>query len=107
MNVVRVKEHHPLYSELSVIVGSKYTTDSDFAVWAYSRDSSPVPGKVPGIIVRPGSTEEVSEIIKLANITHTPVIPRGGGASIFGFPAGIPGRSIVIDTTRLDKLIEI
>ncbi|MBU1056596.1 MAG: FAD-binding oxidoreductase [Proteobacteria bacterium] len=107
MNVMRVKEHHPLYGELAMIVGSKFTTDSDFALWAYSRDSSPVPGKVPGIIVRPGSTEEVSEIIKLANLTHTPVIPRGGGASIFGFPAGIPGRSIVIDTTRLDKIIEI
>lgn len=107
MSEIQVKEHHPLQRELAAIVGSKYTSDSDFAVWAYSRDSSPVPGKVPGIIVRPGSTEEVVEIVKLANLTHTPVIPRGGGASIFGLPAGIPGRSVVMDTTRMNKLIEI
>jgi glycolate oxidase len=107
VSTTRVKEHHALYGELAAIVGSKYTTDADFALWAVSRDTSVMPEKIPGIIVRPGSTEEVSEIVRLANLTNTPVIPRGGGASLFGLPAGIPGRSLVIDLTRMDKIIEI
>jgi FAD/FMN-containing dehydrogenase len=101
------KGNHDLYNELVSIAGSKFVIDDDFALWSYSKDSSPIPGKIPGIIVRPGSIDEVSEILKLANVTKTPVIPRGGGASIFGVPPGIPGRSIVIDLTRLNKIINI
>jgi FAD/FMN-containing dehydrogenase len=29
--------------------------------------------------VRPGTSEEVSDILKIANRTSTPVFPRGGG----------------------------
>ncbi|SPD74722.1 hypothetical protein PITCH_A300025 [uncultured Desulfobacterium sp.] len=101
------RKHHPLHKELTAIVGDKFVTDEEFALWSVSHDSSPFPGKTSGIIVLPGSAQEVSEILSLANITKTPVIPRGGGASLFGFPTGVPGRNIIIQLTRLNKLIEI
>jgi FAD/FMN-containing dehydrogenase len=100
-------EQHSLKSELASIVGSDHVADDDFALWAVTNDSSPFQGKMPGVIVLPETTDEVSEIIKLANLTSTPVIPRGGGASLFGFPTGIPGRNIVLQLTRMNKLIEI
>jgi len=101
------KKHYFLYDELAAIVGTKFVTDEGFALWSVSHDSSPFPGKASGIIVLPGTVEEVSEVLKLANITKTPVIPRGGGASLFGFPTGVPGRNILIQLTRLNKLVEI
>ena len=100
-------KHHPLYESLCAIVGSKYVADEDFAVLAYRNDSGPFTGSIPGIVVRPGATEEVSEIVRLANHTRIPVISRGGGVSIFGFPPGEAGRNVVIDLTRLDKIIDI
>lgn len=84
------KTHNQLYEPLAAIVGSKYVTDEDFALYAYSRDSGIFPASIPGIVVRPATTEEVSEIIKLANETRTPVIPRGGAATLYGVPRGIP-----------------
>jgi len=99
--------HHPLYPALAAIVGQKYVSDEDFAVYAYSRSVTPFPARIPGIIVRPGTAEEVSDIVKLGNRTSTPVIPRGGGATIGGTPKGHPSRSIILDLTRMDRIIEI
>ena len=107
MSIVINKVHHPLYAELAAIVGPAYASDEDFVRLAYSRDTSPAHGKVQGIVVRPASTEQVSEIVKLANLTRTPIIPSGGRASYYGVPPGLPGRGIVVDMTRMKKMLSI
>lgn len=104
------KKHHALYEDLAAIVGSKYVLDDDFVLWAYAHDSSSVAhiyGKPQGIVVRPGCTEDVVEIVKLANQTLTPIVPRGGGLGIGGPLPGAPGKAIVVDMTRMDKIIDI
>ena len=99
--------HHSLYLDLCQIVGSKYVADSDFAVWSYSKDSSAYPARPPGIVVRPNTTQEVSEIVKLANRDKVPVIPRGGGTQYGGMPPGEPGKSICVDMTRMNRVLEV
>ena len=99
--------HHPLYSDLCQIAGSKYVADSDFAVWAYSKDSSAYPARVPGIVVRPNTAEEVSEIVKLANQHKVPIVPRGGGTQFGGWPPGEPGKSICVDMTRMRRILDV
>lgn len=99
--------HHPLYQRLIGISDKQYVCDKDFALYAYSKDASPIPGVIPGIIVRPGSTNEVAEIVKVANEASTPIVPRGGGSTMFGISPGIAGESIIIDTTRMNKVLEI
>ena len=108
------KEHHPLYEELCSIIGPEYVSDEEFVRRSYTRAASygmmaRVRGKTPGIAVRPGSTEEISEIVKLANKTRTPVVPKGGGGSISIFPPFYVGteENILIDTTRINKILEI
>src|SRR4030042_7192958 len=69
---------------------------------------SPFPPEKPqGVVVRPGSTEEVVELVKLANQTRTPLIPIGGKVTLSGGPSGQPGRGILVDMRRMDKVIEI
>lgn len=104
---LKMAGHHRLYGELSGIVGQKYVSDDDFVLLTYSRDSSPMPKKVQGIVVIPGSIEEVSEVVKLANYARTPVVPSGGRAGMSGPSVGMPGRAIVVDLKRLDKIISI
>jgi len=98
---------HELYKALCEIVGPSYVADSDFAVWAYARDASAYPARPPGIVVRPDSSEEISEIVKLANLHRIPIIPRGGGTQYGGWPPGDPGRSICVDMTRMRRILDV
>ncbi|SHI50644.1 glycolate oxidase [Dethiosulfatibacter aminovorans DSM 17477] len=57
------------------------------------------------VVVKPGTAEEVSGIVKLANEYKIPVVPRGGGTGLCG--AAIPTKSsIVVSLERLNKLVE-
>jgi glycolate oxidase len=103
-----VKQHHELHSQLASIVSSRYVSDDDFVLLSYTRDASICPaGRPQGIVVRPGSIEEVVDIVRLANQTRTPIVPQGGKASIAGVPPGQPGRGIIVDMKRMDKVLDI
>jgi FAD/FMN-containing dehydrogenase len=59
-------------------------------------------------VVRPGSTEEVAAILKLATETGTPVVPQGGNTGLVG--GQIPdmsGAAIILSTARLNRIREI
>jgi D-lactate dehydrogenase (cytochrome) len=58
-------------------------------------------------VLRPGSTKEVSEILKLANETGTPIVPQGGNTGLSGGQVPIDERAVVVSTVRLDKIREI
>ena len=62
-----------IVKELETIVGAENVTDEEFELIAYSRDWSYDGPLKPDIIVTPGSTEEISAVMKLANKTQTPV----------------------------------
>ena len=109
-----VQEHHALYNDLCSIVGAENVSDEEFVRRAYTRAPATKVygggrGKTPGIAVRPTTTEQVSDIVKLANKTKTPVVPKGGGGSIAAFPPPHVGTeaNILIDTTGMNKIIEI
>ncbi|MFC1925665.1 FAD-binding oxidoreductase [Chloroflexota bacterium] len=102
------KKRHELYEELGSIVGAKYVSDDHGVLLSYTRDVSTMPPAKPqGVVVRPSSVEEVVQLVRLANQTCTPLIPMGGKASISGVPPGQPGRGIIVDMKRMDKVIEI
>jgi len=95
-----------VYKEIEIAVGTEYITNKDFMKAAYSRNVDPAfPDRWADIIVRPENTEEVSDIVKIANKYKIPIVPRGGGADLVG-GATIEG-GILIDLTRMNKIIEI
>ncbi|MCS7139797.1 MAG: FAD-binding oxidoreductase [Candidatus Nezhaarchaeota archaeon] len=94
-----------LIEALSNIVGSKFISDDLNIRLAYSRDASPEPPRLSDVVVRPSSTEEVSEIVKVANRFKTPIIIRGGGANLVGLPPGSGG--ITLDMTRMSNIVEL
>ncbi len=58
------------------------------------------------VLVKPASTKEISEILKLANADNTPVFVRGGGTGLSG--ASIPTKDgILISMERLGKVLEM
>jgi FAD/FMN-containing dehydrogenase len=92
---------------LSGIVGDEYVTSEPPETFAYTQDASLFGGTEAALVVRPGSTDEVSAIMKLANQHAIPVVVRGGGSSIYGQPKGTPGKNILIDTGRMNRVLEI
>ena len=56
-------------------------------------------------MVRPSCTDEVVDIVKLANATKIPIVPSGGRASFYGTPKGLHGKGIVVDMTRMNKML--
>jgi D-lactate dehydrogenase (cytochrome) len=64
------------------------------------------PGDVPFCIVKPGSTEEVSAIMKVCHERKIPVTPYSGGTSLEGHFAATKG-GICIDFSRMDKILKL
>ena len=61
---------------------------------------------LPDAIVWPESTEQVSEILKLANKYKIPVTPFGGGAAVTGAPLAVKG-GIILDVKKMNKILNI
>ncbi|RLG42436.1 MAG: hypothetical protein DRO05_01190 [Thermoproteota archaeon] len=89
----------------SGVVGSENVLVGEIELASYSYDASNIRG-YPDIVVRPSSSDEVIEIMKMANETGTPVTPRGSGTSIVGGAVPIKG-GIVIDLLKMNHIIEI
>jgi len=62
-------------------------------------------GRSP-VILRPGSTAEVSELLKIANETSTAIVPQGGNTGLVGGQIPHNGE-VVLSLQRLDKIREV
>ncbi len=91
--------------QLIEAVGKKYVlhTPEDLAVYSYDGTFAE---SLPDVVVLPATTEQVSQIVKLAATARVPVVPRGMGS---GMAAGsIPFKGgIVISLTRMNHILEI
>lgn len=75
----------------------------DLACYTYDAN---VQGQLPGAVVFPGTTDEVSQIIMLANKDRFSVIPRGSGTGTTG--GSIPlTDSVIMPMTRFNHIINI
>ncbi len=60
---------------------------------------------LPDIVVYPGSTEEVSKVLVIANYYKVPVYPWGGGAGSQGGALPLKG-GILLDTKRMNRVLD-
>lgn len=90
---------------LTDIVGASNITASPVDCLAYSRDMSIHVG-IPQAVVFAKDTQQVSEILRLANSEKIPVIARGTGSSVTG--AVLPTKGgVILDFTRMNAVLEI
>lgn len=92
-----------LLARFAAIVGEKYTvTDPHDAAPYLTEERGLFQGHSP-LVLRPGSTAEVSAICKLATETRTALVPQGGNTGLVGGQTPHNGE-VVISTRRLDKI---
>jgi len=79
-------------------------TPEDLAVYSY--DGTFAEGQ-PDLILLPETTEQVSQIVRLAGEARLPIVPRGMGSGLAAGSIPMPGGGIVICLTRMNHILEI
>ncbi len=98
-------ERQEMIEEMTKIVGKENVLSSETDLLLYGYDASLFKGK-PDCIVLPGSTEEISKIVKFAHGSGIPVIGRGSGTNLSG--GTVPTRGgIILHFSRMNKIVEI
>jgi len=91
--------------QLAAIVGNKNLDNSSQTLHDYSGDQSFVNPVRPACIVRPETTEQIEALIKLANETHTPLIPVSSGSPHFrGDTVPGVGGAVIVDLSGMKKI---
>ncbi len=103
--MVRIFEQ--VLADLQSVVGEEWVITEEKAIERYLYDETaygvrPPPAK-DIIVVKPGTTKDVAEVMKIANRFKVPVYVRGGGTGLVGGAVPtMPG--IVISLERMDRI---
>lgn len=93
-----------IVAQLTGIVGAEHiftgTDTAGYATdWTGKYTSSPI------AVVRPATTAQVSQVVKLAAATKTPIVPIGGNTGLTG--ATLADGAVLLSLERLNKIREI
>ena len=88
-----------IVGESDVLFGDEISTD-------YAHDELGGIEKMPEVLVRVVSTEQVSEIMKLAYERNIPVTVRGSGTGLVGSAVAVEG-GILLETTKMNKILAL
>ena len=95
-----------LLARLRDIVGAEQVLTSPEDTIPYGFDGTAALKGPVGVVVHPGSTEEVAAVVKLANEFSIAIVTRGSGTGLSG--GSVPSEGcIVLCLTRLDKIISV
>jgi len=92
-----------IFTQLKKIIGREgvLTTPEDLAVYSY--DGTFEQG-CPEVVVLPRTTDQVSQVVRLAAQAHIPVVSRGMGSGLAG--GSVPSLGgIVLALTRMNRIL--
>ena len=100
-----VSVNESIIEKLSNLIGAKHVLVDDSSCAKYVRDAT---GEYEGrcmAVVAPASSQEVAEILKLANATRTPVIPFGGNTGVSGGTVpSAEGTELILSLERMNRI---
>lgn len=97
-----------LIDRFATIVGDKYALREQQDIAPFLTERRGLWHGRTALVLRPGSVDEVSRIMRLASETGTPIVPQSGNTGLVG--AQVPdasGREIVLSLSRLNRIREI
>ncbi len=95
-----------IINKLELIVGSSFVFTDEETRKHYGHDETEDYNFPPGVVVKPATTEEVSEIMKLANEYYLAVVPIGGRTGLSGGALSLL-QGIGMSMERMNKILEI
>jgi glycolate oxidase len=97
--------NNDVVEQLVALVGKKNVSTETTDKITHSYDATQEQ-HLPDVVVYARSTQEVSEVVKLANRLRIPIIPRGAGSGFTGGTLPTHG-GIVLVLTQMDKILDI
>jgi D-lactate dehydrogenase (cytochrome) len=95
-----------LIEKFKAIVGARYAIIDPEAQASYLVEMRDRWRGTTPLVLRPGSVEEVSQILKLANAHRVAVVPQGGNTGLVGGQIPLHGE-IVLSLNRLNRIREV
>jgi glycolate oxidase len=95
-----------VFEALKKIVGDAYILADEENLQRYGHDETEELLFLPEVVLKPGSTEEISAIMKLCNAHCIPVTPRGAGTGLSGGALPHLG-GVLLSTERLNTILHI
>ena len=93
-------------SYFSRLVGEPYIIIDEEGMEAYSHDETEDLIYSPELVLKPGTTEEISAIVRYCNENNIPVTPMGARTGLSGGALPLYG-GIALSMERFNKIIEI
>jgi glycolate oxidase len=96
-----------LLDRLADVVGPEHALAGNAASDDYARDESlTVAASTPAAVVRPGTTDEVAAVLRVAHELRVPVTARGSATGLSGAAIPLPD-GIVVSFERMASILEI
>jgi glycolate oxidase len=95
-----------ILSAIKTIVGEDAVISQHEGMEKYSHDETEDLIYYPEVVVRPGSTQEVSDLMKLCNQHLIPVTPRGAGTGLSGGALPVKG-GVLLAMERFNHILNI
>ncbi len=95
-----------LAEELGRIVGPRWVRHRRAELATYTMDGLPTHESYPGIVVLPGSRDELIAVVQFLHRKRVPFVPRGAGTGLSG-GAIADGNAVLVALTRLTRIISV
>jgi FAD/FMN-containing dehydrogenase len=93
-------------AELAEIVGGENVIDDPEELRSFSADHSLEKPQMPGYVVRPKDSQEIQQVLQLANEIKLPVVPSSSGIHFNGSALPVQG-GVVLDLRGMNRILEI
>src|SRR5512136_3415684 len=95
-----------LAARMSAVVGERNCFSAGPDLLTYECDGLTHGRTRPDVVVLPGSSAEVVEVVKLARAAGRPIVPRGSGTGLSGGARPVPG-CVVMSLTRMKRILQV
>ena len=104
MKFTKINPNH--IASFQGVVGKEFVLFDKNSLDDYSSDETEDLKFSPEVIVKPNTSEQVSEILKICNKESIPLTPRGAGTGLSGGALPVFG-GVILSTERFNKILEI
>ncbi len=95
-----------LSADLRNLLGDRNVLTQKEDLIPYSFDGTAAVSEMPAAVVFAHSTDQVAQVLKLAEACQTPVVPRGSGTGLSGGSVPVP-ECLVLCLAQMDRVLEV
>ena len=96
-----------LIERFSAIVGTANALTEADRIAPYIREERDLFAGRTRLVLRPGTVDEVSAIMALAQETGTPIVPQGGNTGLVGAQSPRSEAEVLLSLSRLDRIRDV